>query len=249
MLKLGKLPARPGAVSLRFKTVAPPSGLPTPPAVFGRYGEVSGWGVLGNDQFGDCVWAGAAHEHMLWTKTSGLPEASFNDIDCLADYSIVTGFAFDDATDLGTDVADAASYRRKTGVLDANGQRHLVTAYMGLAVGDFDEMLLAAYLFGSVGVGINFPLSAADQFEKGQPWDVVPGSRLEGGHYIPVVGRAANGNAIAITWGKPQEITRSFYEMYNDETVAFYCPEYTDPIFDPTALQAFLNKLPSAALT
>lgn len=249
MFKLGKKPARPEAVKLRFKMVAPAPTLPSPPAVFGRYSEVTDWGMLANDQWGDCVWAGAAHEHMLWTKTSNLPEAEFADTDCLSDYSVVTGFAFSDASDQGTDVADAASYRRKTGVLDTDGQRHLVTAYMGLTVGDFDEMILAAYLFGSVGIGIRYPASAGDQFDKGQPWDIVPGSRLDGGHYIPCVGRAANGNAVIITWGKPQEMTRSFYELYNDETVAFYCPEYTNPNFDPTALQAFLDKLPSATLT
>jgi hypothetical protein len=248
MFKLGKKPARPGAVSLRFGMVAPSATLPTPPAVFGRYGEVSDWGMLANDQYGDCYWAGSAHEHKLWTKTSALPEAMFTDTDVLSDYSAETGFAFSDATDQGTDVADAAAYRRKTGILDASGQRHLVTAYMGLTVGDFDEMLSAAYLFGSVGVGINFPLSASDQFDKGQPWDVVPGSRLEGGHYIPCVGRAPSGNAVIITWGKTQEMTREFYETYNDETVAYYCPEYTNPNFDPTALQAFLNQLPSATL-
>lgn len=249
MFKLGKKPARPGAVSLLFKAVAQPAALPTPPAVFGRYSEVSDWGMLANDQYGDCVWAGAAHEHMLWTKVSGLPEAQFNDVDCLSDYSAVAGFAFSADSDTGTDVSDAAAYRRKTGVLDAAGQRHLVTAYMGLTPGDFDEMLQAVYLFGSVGVGINFPNSAGDQFDRGQPWDVVPGSRLDGGHYVSCVGRAPSGNAVVITWGKPIEMTRAFYEMYNDETVAFYCPEYTNPDFDPTALQAFLNQLPSATLT
>jgi hypothetical protein len=216
--------------------------------VFGRYGEVSDWGMLANDQYGDCFWAGAAHEHMLWTKVGNLPEAQFNDTDVLSDYSAETGFAFSAATDGGTDVADAAAYRRKVGVLDAGGARHLVTAYVGLTVGDFDEMILAAYLFGSVGVGINFPISASDQFDKGQPWDVVPGAHIEGGHYIPVVGRAANGNAVAITWGKQQEITRSFYETYNDETIAYYCPEYATPSFDPTTLQALLNQLPSSTL-
>jgi hypothetical protein len=29
---------------------------------------VAHWGMLGNDHYGDCVWAGAAHETMLWNK-------------------------------------------------------------------------------------------------------------------------------------------------------------------------------------
>lgn len=248
--KLGKTPARPGAVSLRFSAIAKPSALPTPPAVFGHQAGIANWdGDLGNEQWGDCVWAGAAHEHILWTTVAGLPPASFTEADCLSDYSVVTGFSFSDATDQGTDMQVAASYRRKTGILDAEGQRHLVDAYMAVTPGNLDELFLAAYLFGAVGVGIRFPSSADKQFDDNQPWSVVPNTSIEGGHYIPVVGRNANGNAVAITWGRLIEITPGFLEEYNDETIAYYASEYADKSklspegFDVTALESFLSEL------
>lgn len=253
MVKLGKTTARPGAVKLKFSMVANAAALPTPPAAFGHFADISSWGDLGNTTWGDCVWAGAAHEHMLWTKVAGLPPATFVDIDCLSDYSVVTGFSFSEDTDNGTDMEVAASYRRKTGVLDALGQRHLIDAYMAVTPGDLSEMFLAAYLFGAVGVGINFPDSAEDQFNKGEPWSVVPGSRLVGGHYIPVVGRAANGNALAITWGKLQEVTPDFLSMYNDETIAYFSKEYVDVSllspegFNTVALEGYLNELTNTA--
>jgi hypothetical protein len=250
-LKLGKTPARPGAVKLKFSFIMKAALLPAPPAVFGHQALVTDWGVLGNTQWGDCVFAGAAHEHELWTRAGGAVPANFTDANALSDYAAVTGFAYTDATDNGTDMADAASYRRKTGVVDANGVRHQITAYMSLRVGDFDEMIQAAYLFGAVGIGINFPDSADTQFENGQPWDVVAGANLVGGHYIVCCGRAANGNALVVTWGKVIEMTRAFYEKYNDETYAYYSPEYVDMSklspenFDAAALETFLQELPA----
>ena len=249
--KKGKKPARPGAVKLSFANIFKASALPTPPAVFGHQALVTDWGDLGNTQWGDCVWAGAGHEHELWTRAGGDAPASFTDAATLSDYAAVTGFAFTDATDNGTDVADAAAYRRKTGIVDAAGQRHLITAYMTLQVGNWDEMMQAAYLFGAVGIGISFPDSADTQFENGQPWDVVAGAQIDGGHYIPVVGRAPSGNALIVSWGKVIEMTRAFYEKYNDETYAYYAPEYVDMTklspenFNAAALETFLQELPA----
>ena len=248
-MKLGKTSARPEAVKLKFSMVANKRALPTPPLIFGHYSRINNWGDLGNNTWGDCVWAGAAHEHMVWTKVGSGAPAQFLEANCLSDYAAVTGFGFSDSTDQGTDMKDAASYRRKTGVLDAQGNRRTIMAYMALTPGDYDEMLLAAYLFGAVGVGIKFPASAQEQFKAAEPWSVVPNSRLLGGHYIPVVGRNSKGNAVAVTWGRPQAITRDFYEMYNDETIAYFSPEYVNASklspegFDVNALQDFLNAL------
>lgn len=65
-LKLGKAPARPGAVAFRFSDFAKTAQMPAPPRNFGHNRLVKTWGMLGNDTAGDCVFAGAAHEIMLW---------------------------------------------------------------------------------------------------------------------------------------------------------------------------------------
>ena len=66
--------------------------LPTPPKVFGHQDLIGGnWQMLGNDHYGDCVWAGAAHETMLWNKEADRTVA-FNNESVLKDYSVVTGF-------------------------------------------------------------------------------------------------------------------------------------------------------------
>jgi hypothetical protein len=222
--KLGKTPARPGAVKMKLSDYLAKPQLPVPPANFGHYEIISNYGMLGNDQYGDCVWAGAGHETMMWCEEVG-STVSFTDKGVLSDYSKVTGFKPNDpSTDNGTDMQLAASYRRKTGVVDAAGKRHKVVAYLALVKGNLDQQISAAYLFGAVGIGIKFPKSAMDQFNAGKPWDVVAGSPIDGGHYIPLVGRS-NGNLVVITWGKIQQMTPAFFKKYNDESIVYLTKE------------------------
>jgi hypothetical protein len=222
--KLGKTPARPGAVKMKLSAYLSKAQLPVPPADFGHYEIISKYGMLGNDKYGDCVWAGAAHETMMWRKEAD-SSVAFSDKGVLGDYSKVTGFNPNDPnSDQGTDMQVAASYRRKTGVVDAKGKRHKVVAYLGIGTGNIDQHASAAYLFGAVGVGIKFPQSAMDQFNAGEPWDVDGNSPIEGGHYIPLVGRR-NGNLVVVTWGRIQEMTPAFFEKYNDESVVYLTKE------------------------
>lgn len=254
-LKFGKLPARPNAIKLKFSDVFKAEKLPTPPAVFGHETLMSSgeWFMLGNDSTGDCVFAGACHEHMLWTMEGGFPRATFTAKDALSDYSAVTGYnPADPSTDQGTDMQQAASYRRTTGILDATGVRHKVGAYVAIKAGDLSEIALAAYLFGAVGIGFRCPSSMEDQFDQGKPWQVVPGDIIVGGHYVPCVGRNSSGDFLFITWGKLHAATPEWVSTYMDEGVAYLSPEIinqsklTSPEgFDEAALNGFLNSLPT----
>ena len=89
-MKLGKHPATPRPKDLRLAAYLDPT-LPAPPGTFGldHVEPVDGWGMLGNDRYGDCVWAGACHETMVLTgrgDSYNLP-ASFSDADSLNAYA------------------------------------------------------------------------------------------------------------------------------------------------------------------
>lgn len=227
---LGKRPARPGAISFKAATyLAEPHAFPNIPPTFGHYGRGEGldFGMLANDKFGNCVLAGAAHETMIWTHRSGDgAPAAFSDNSVLSDYAAITGFdPANPATDQGTDMAEAASYRRRTGIIDASGARHKIDAYMALRQGDPDQLALAVYLFGCAGVGLQLPDFSDDQFDHGQPWSVRGvGSNL-GGHYAPCVGRNSRGDFIVVTWGRLHAMSREFYMKFSDEAVAYLSPE------------------------
>jgi hypothetical protein len=226
-LKLGKMPAAPRPTDFKFADFAAAITLPNVPSRFGHGTAFSNWGMLGNDRYGDCVWAGAAHEHMLINKVVHNVDVKFDDQHVLGDYSAATGFNPNDPqTDNGTDVHVALSYRRKTGIADASGKRHQIGAYVSLDAKNWQHLEQAAYIFGAVGIGMQFPSSAMDQFNAGQIWDVVPGAKIEGGHYVPIVGSVqASGQVTAITWGKHQALTKAFYEEYNDEAWTYVTNE------------------------
>jgi hypothetical protein len=224
-MKLGKKPARPNAVKFKFGSFFHPKELPLPPPIFGHYGLGSGlhWGILGNNSYGDCVWAGAAHETQVWTHHSGkgMP-VQFNDPVVLSDYTAVTGFdQSDPSTDEGTDMQEAASYRRKTGILDTHGQRHKVDSYLALRPGDVEQIELATFLLGAIGIGIRFPSTASTQFENHKPWDVDGHSDIDGGHYIACVGKNSDGHLLCVTWGRLHAMTPAFIEKYCDEAIAY----------------------------
>lgn len=239
--KLGKTPARPGAVKFKLSDYIPLSALPVAPAVFGTTVDPGNFAMLGNDTAGDCVWAGADHEHMAWNSAAG-KTVSFTTENAFADYSAVTGFdpnktdaQGNNPTDQGTDMEQAAAYRRKTGIIDASGVRHRVGAYVAIpgvstkgnnSATFLDTLANSAFAFEAVGIGIEFPASAMDQFNQGKPWDVVDGSPIEGGHYVPLVGRRANGNFVVITWGALQEVTRAFLVKYVDEAIVYLTTEF-----------------------
>lgn len=247
-LRLGKLPARQGAVRLKLADYVDKTVLPTPSATFGHDGAVRAWQMLANDSLGDCVIAGGLHETMLWTQ-NGSSLVSVSDAAAIKNYSAITGYnPKDPNSDQGTDMQVAASYRRKTGLVDANGKRHKIAAYLAITPGDLQEHLLAMYLFGAVGIGINFPASAMTQFNAGKPWTVVKGSKIEGGHYISGVARRS-GRIVIVTWGKEQPMDDAFLAKYNDESYAYVSEEYLKAGKSPEGFNATQLIADLAAIT
>lgn len=222
-LKLGKTPARKGAISLKFADYVD-KALPPPPVMAGHDSIIAPgkWGMQGNDQYGDCVLAGAAHETMLWNKEAGV-SVPFSPTSVLSDYSAITGFiASDPSTDKGTDVQAAAKYRQDTGVVDMHNKRHKIGAY--LSISNEVEIKQAIHLFGAAGIGIQFPDSAMTQFQQGQDWTVVKGASIDGGHYIPGVTYDAN-FVYVVTWGKVIRASWAFIKKYMDEGVVYLSEE------------------------
>ena len=245
---LGKKPARPGSIKLRLGDYLKAEALPPLPAVFGHQNLVASWPMFANDRYGDCVFAGAAHETMLLVAEGG-GHATFTDANVLSDYAAVTGFdPANPATDTGADMQEAAGYRRNTGIVDARGDRHTIAAYLALEPGSVAHLYLAAYLFGAVGIGLALPVSALDQAEHGRAWDVVAGSPSAGGHYVPLIGRRADGMLVAVSWGALQPMSEAFFTTYCDEAVAYVSKEClvdrkSPEGFDYAALIADLDAL------
>jgi hypothetical protein len=221
-MKLGKTPARKGAVKFALMNYVD-WVLPTPPAEFGYEDRIKTWGVLGNDDYGDCVLAAAAHDTMLWGALGAHP-VEFTDDGVLSDYSVVTGFNINDpSTDQGTDMQAAASYRLKVGVVDSKGVRHRIGAYVSVEPGNVEQHKAAAWLFGAIDIGIMLSDLQMHQTRAGEPWSGKL-TRNIGGHCVPLVG-FKDGYLLVISWGEVQRVDPAFFEAYNDESIAYFSQE------------------------
>jgi hypothetical protein len=222
-LKLGKLPARPGSVS--FKLTDYLVKLPVPPKTYGHQNLVNLWGMLGNDKYGDCVLAGAAHETMLW-NAEAMKAVTFSDNNVLSDYSAITGFDPNNPnTDNGTDMQTAASYRRKTGIVSRDNTRHKIDAYLSIDIGNTKQLQTALYLFSATGVGIAITSCAMKQFKQGKPWTVTSNCSMLGYHYVPAIAYDSS-YVYVVTWGKLQKMAWGYYTKYNDESIAYLSAEF-----------------------
>lgn len=192
-----------------------------------------------NATLGDCAIAGSQEEVRYVNALRGVT-VNFTDKTAAENYSAITGYepgpeiegfnedgsaitnpdAPPNPTDQGTDVHELFEYRQSTGIIDADGNGHKVIAYAGLTPGDWDEMLIALSLFQIVGIGIQVPDYAEEQFEAGHAWHLVQGRhQIIGGHYIPPWGASSYNEAQLPTWGGEGAITAPFYQAMNTVAV------------------------------
>jgi hypothetical protein len=182
------------------------------------------FGIDGNDQYGDCVFADVAHRIAVRTAQMGAGKmVTATTAETLQLYSEVTGFnANDPNTDQGGDLVATAQYMQKTGML-IGGQRHMEAGNGVIDPANTDHIKWAICLFGCAPFGLNLPQSALDQFDAGQPWDVSGDGTIVGGHDVLGVEyrpeSPSNPGWLIITWGKRWPATDAFIAKYLNQVV------------------------------
>lgn len=219
----GRLPNDPGKPRLRLTAGHPPTEY-TPPPTLDRYSavELALWGMDGNADWGDCTMADVDHEVKSDQAAAGNPLVQSTDGEVLAGYSAVTGFdpnagpPGQNPTDQGASMQDVRAYWRKHG-FTLGGKVHKILLFAELHQTDMPLVKWALDQFGALGVGVNLPNSAMDQFNAGQPWDVVPDDGgIDGGHAIALVGYDAEWLYI-VTWGQVQKVSQAWWTKYVEE--------------------------------
>jgi hypothetical protein len=226
-LKLGKSTARHDPRTLLMASYVTRS-LPPPPANFDLTSKVSHWGMMDNDQIGDCTCAAAGHLIMEWTANAAKKMVTPSDKQIVAAYSAVTGYnPTTGANDNGAVELDVLNYWRQSGIAG-----HKIGAYVALEPSNHNHIMDAVYVFGGCYIGVQLPISAQAQVQNHQPWSVAPGGATGdgkpgswGGHAIPVVAYDGRGVAV-VTWGALQTMTWSFWETYCDEAYAIFSSDY-----------------------
>lgn len=223
--KGGRLPVDPSKPRLRFaKFVATAQVAPAPPSS-DWVSEVASWPMYGNDTIGDCTFATVGHMEEIWSTYGQRQTRTLAEAAIIGGYSAVSGYdPKTGANDNGAVVQDVLNYWRKTGVGGST-----ILAFAAVDHNDVEECKQAAAMFGGIYLGINFPASAMDQFNRGEPWTPVTGSRIEGGHAINAAAYdTASGMWKIITWGAVQEMSQAFFDQYVDEAWVIISPDFFD---------------------
>jgi len=222
-MKLGKQAAKIDSRTLKLSRYFLATLPAAPPKVTYSKG-VTNWGMMLNDQYGDCTIAGAAHAVQVWTLNCGGKMVTLSDSMVLGYYSTWDGFdpKNEFATDRGGVEIDVLNLWRHD---KFNG--HELVAYADPDVQNLEHVRQAHNLFGGLYIGLNLPLTAQTQ----EVWDTpifktkksAPGSW--GGHCVFVCDYDQE-SFTCITWGKLKKMTKSFWLNYCDEAHALLSPDW-----------------------
>ena len=213
-LKLGKKPAVYDSRTLVLeKYVA--LATPAPPKEVDWTDGQKEWGVMLNDQIGDCTCAAAGHLIQAWTANA-TAERTLPDSAILAAYEAVGGYdPSNPDTDQGASILDVVNYWRRTGI---GGDK--IGAFVTMNPRNQALVQIAIDWFGGIDVGLELPLSAQDETvwcQSNNPSENQPGSW--GGHSVAIVGYNGAG-LTCITWGEPLLMTWGFFCIYCSEAYA-----------------------------
>jgi hypothetical protein len=250
--KLGRQPKRSDQRTFKLSRYLKISELPAAPPAVDWTKAVPQYGMLLNDQLGDCVIAGMMHEAMTWQANAGSPIVQPSDAEVIAAYSAIGGYdPSDPSSDQGCNMLNALNYWRNTGI-SIGGQKNQIVAFAEVDLTNDAEVKAALWLFGGLFTGFEMPQSAqnADQWMvppsfphgKGKPgsW---------GGHCAPLAAEDGSGGFQAITWGELMPAAHNFVADYCDEAYAVLSTAWMEQNgqapsgFDWAALQADLAAL------
>jgi hypothetical protein len=222
-VKLGKKPAKidsrlPTFARYLKRTIAPP-----PVMVNWSKGQMN-WGMMGNDNLGDCAEAGAAHAVQCWTLNAQNSEVTLSDDRVIQFYSNTSGYdPANPSTDQGSVLTDVLSWWYTNSF-----SGHNISAYPVIDPKVTDHVKQAIALTGGVYVGILLPITAQTQSiwdfpSMGLVGDGAPGSW--GGHCVYIVGYDDT-HLYFITWGMLMLMTWDFFTAYCDEAYAPISPDW-----------------------
>jgi hypothetical protein len=196
------------------------TGLPAPPASVNHYSAVSVWPMDGNDQYGDCTMAAAAHCIQMWDAVTNTTDPVPSEAAVVQQYLKLTG-----GPDTGLVEANVLKTWMTTGLWN-----NVIAGYAPVNVHNLTLLQQVIYLYGGAYVGIQVPANAETQFGNHHPWTLDPGwqhEKMVGGHAIPLVGYDAN-YIYAITWGAVQPMAYDWWHTYGDEAWAILPDEFKE---------------------
>lgn len=227
--RLGRRPHDPNRRALRLGRMLT-GVIPQRPASADHFSKITNWGMLDNDQYGDCGPASVFHDRMLIRQyLAGTP--LLPDTAATLDLYKRSGNPSFPSEDNGVVIADMLAEVAKP-VSQGGGIGGVnAIAYAKIDITDLDERDAALAIFGSLILGVGLTDAQEAQTDAGKPWDVVSGSPDWGGHAVlagAYTGDTASGrpDVSVITWGATQGITDAFWAQQVQEAWVVIWPEH-----------------------
>ena len=184
--------------------------LPPPPALVDNTKGVLNFGMMLNDNLGDCTIAGLGHSIQIASLATGILDTP-PDSTILAGYENLCGYDPNNpSTDQGGVETDILSSIQTSGFSDRK-----LLGWVSPDPSNIDHLKKAIFYFKSLYTGVELPLSA----QNAGLWDVVDGPNGVaggwGGHCMVLP--KYDENFTFITWGALQEVTPAWLAAYLDE--------------------------------
>ena len=201
--------------------------VPAHPAAADYLAKLSGWQMLGNDTYGDCVAVTWANVRRLVTAT--LASEKYPSLTEVEKLYKTQNPDFPNQDD-GMDIQTCLEYLVKHGGPD--GVKALGFASVDWT--NYAEVDAAIAIFGSIWTGANVLDINMTQFDEGKPWTYSSSSPVDGGHSIITGGYGAGGKGRLagdwkfITWAQETSFTDSFWSHEVDEAWVVIWPEMLD---------------------
>lgn len=215
----GRLPRDPTAPFVEI-TSHLLEGTGNAPAACDYYSRIKAWGIMLNNEWGDCTCAADGHIAVQQVAYGLSKILDVTDADVQAAYVTVGGFnphmgpPGANPTDKGATVQAALHYLQAHGIAGFK-----IAAFGEVYRLDHAAVKQAIFEFGALSLGMYFPKSAMTQFQDGKPWTPVANAVLDGGHCVVAVGYDAD-YVYCVTWGEVIKMSWAFWDAYVEEAWA-----------------------------
>jgi hypothetical protein len=221
----GRLPVKPEGQRFALKWADQYlAQVPAPSYPIDVAGGITDFGMLGNDQYGDCGEAGIRHVEMTTAVAAGQPVPSFTTQEAVSEYLTYTG-----GQDVGVNLADFLLYLFKKGRIKAFAPVDHTNVAMA------DSLM---QIFGGLYCGVSLTDDAEQLFNSDQEWTTAHGERPDQneGHCIEKVRADGTANDTYVTWGALQKATDAWSKACTEEIWVVATTEEQAAAFDPQLL-------------
>lgn len=217
-MKYGRLPAR-TLHGIGFLGDYVKGRLPAPPpqAHYGSLVGAANFPVDGNDRYGCCTIAAAAHCIQLWNAEVQEDDFVPSEQQVIDTYLSLTG-----GQDSGLVEADVLRTWQQDGLW---GER--IAGYAPVPTGSIRALQQAVAFYGTCYLGVVVTDVDEQRFADHEVWQPEPRATPMGGHAVPVCGYDGS-RVYIVTWGAIQAVTYPWLEAQLEEAWCVLPHEYEE---------------------